>query len=177
MRSLCVLKADVHAFGALMSNGADQPVRLALAAAVQRWAPPDSISETAAGDSALIAGDDPVALAQTARHLMDEVYSAPGQPRLRIALHYGEVQIREREVDLRPAIVGGAALLTASRVEPVVEPGQIWATEEFREQFLTRPSLWRTTALRSPSGSELFNVNKKGTTEPDLWVRLHRLDS
>ena len=47
---LCVLKADVQAFGSLMSKGADGPVRKALADAVQRWAPPDSISETVAGD-------------------------------------------------------------------------------------------------------------------------------
>ena len=68
----------------------------------------------------LITSDDPVALVQTARHLMDEVYAAPGQPRLRIALHHGEVQTRERDSDLQLAVVGGAAILCASRVEPVV---------------------------------------------------------
>ena len=64
-----------------------------------------------AEDSVLIASDDPVALVQTARHLMDDVYGAPGQLRLRIALHHGEVQTREREADLRPAIVGASAIL------------------------------------------------------------------
>jgi hypothetical protein len=174
---LCVLKADVHAFGSLMSAGADGPVRKALADAVQRWAPPDSISETVAGDSVLIASDDPVALVQTARHLMDDVYAAPGQPRLRIALHHGEVRTRERETDLRLSIVGGNAILCAARVQPVVEPGQIWATDEFREQFVQRPSLWRTTVLRPPGGGDQFNVSKKGSGEPDLWLRLHRLES
>ncbi len=177
VNALCVLKADVHGFGSFMSAGADGPVRKALTDAVQRWAPPDSISETGAGDSVLIACDDPVALVQTARHLLDDVYSAPGQPRLRIALHYGEVHTRERDIDLRLAVVGGTAILGAARVEPVVEPGQIWATEEFREQFSQRPSLWRTTPLRPTSGGELFNVTKKGSTEPELWVRLHRLES
>jgi class 3 adenylate cyclase len=175
--ALCVLKADVHAFGRLMTAGADGPVRKALADAVQRWAPPDSVSETAAGDAVLIAGNDPVALVQTARHLMDDVYAAPGQPRLRIALHHGEVQMRERDSDLRLTVVGGAAILCVSRVEPVVEPGQIWATEEFREQFLQRPSLWRMTPLQPPAGGELFDVSKKGTPEPAIWVRLHRLES
>ena len=175
--ALCVLKADVHGFGNLMRAGVDGPVRKALADAVQRWAPPDSISETGAGDAVLIACDDPVALVQTARHLMDEVYSAPGQPRLRIALHHGEVQTRERDIDLRLEVVGGTAILCAARVEPVVEPGQIWATDEFREQFLQRPSLWRTTPLRSPSGGELFNVSKPGSSEPAQWIRLHRLES
>lgn len=172
----CVLKADVAAFGALMSAGTDGPVRQALADAVRRWAPPGAISETNAGDSVLIASDDPVALAQTARHLLDDVFSVAGQPRLRIALHYGEVQTRLRDADLQPAVVGGTAVLVAARVEPVVEPGQIWCTEEFREQFMQRPSLWRTVALKPPTG-ELFNVAKKGSGEAELWVRLHRLES
>jgi hypothetical protein len=175
--ALCVLKADVHAFGSLMSAGTDGPVRKALTDAVRRRAPPDAICETGAGDSVLIVCDDPVALAQTARHLMDDVYGAPGQPRLRIALHHGEVQLREREADLQLCVVGGTALLCAARVEAVVDPGQIWATEEFRDQFVQRPSLWRTVPLRPPAGGDLFNVSKPATAEPALWVRLHRLES
>jgi len=174
---LCVLKADVHGFGKLMAQGADGPVRSALAAAVQRWAPPGAISEATAGDSVLVVCDDPVALAQTARHLMDEVYAATGQPRLRIALHHGEVRTRERDSDLQQAVVGGSAILCAARVEPVVEPGQIWATEAFREQFVQRPSLWRTVPLAPPTGEEQFNVAKISGGEPPLWVRLHRLES
>ncbi len=126
----------------------------------------------------LIADDDPVALAQTARHLMDEVYSAPGQPRLRIALHHGEVQTRQRDSDLRRIVVGGDAILCAARVEPVVEPGQIWATEEFRQQFLQRPSLWRTMPLPRAGGRRaLQRQQERATAEPDLWVRLYRLES
>jgi class 3 adenylate cyclase len=174
---LCVLKADVHGFGALMARGVDGPVRKALADAVQRWAPPGAISEAGGGDSVLIVGDDPVALAQTARHLMDDVYAADGQPRLRIALHHGEVRTRERESDLQLAVVGGSAILCAARVEPVVEPGQIWATEAFREQFVQRPSLWRTVPVEAAGGDAEFNVAKTHAGEPPLWVRLHRLES
>jgi class 3 adenylate cyclase len=177
LRSLCVLKADVHGFGAMMRSGADAPVRKALEEAVARWAPPQAIIETGSGDAALIADDDPVALAQTARHLMDDVYQAPGQPRLRIALHYGAVQTRQRDIDLRTIIVGGEAILCAARVEPVVEPGQVWATEEFRQQFVLRPTLWRTSPVVPATGGEMFNVRKEGTAESDLWVRLHRLES
>ena len=176
-RSCCVLKADVHGFGSLMRAGMDAPVRKALEEAVTRWAPAAAITETGAGDAALIADDDPVALAQAARHFMDDVYKAPGQPRLRIALHYGEVRMRQRDSDLRTIIVGGDAILCAARVEPMVEPGQIWATEAFREQFLQRPSLWRTIPVPAPNGEDLFNVSKPGTKEPDLWVRLYRLES
>ncbi|HWH81168.1 MAG TPA: hypothetical protein VNU71_02915 [Burkholderiaceae bacterium] len=177
VRQCCVLKADVHAFGALMRAGADAPVRQALDDAVLRWAPPAAVSETGAGDAVWIVADDPVALAQTARHLMDDVYAAPGQARLRIALHHGEVQTRRRDSDLRQIIVGGEAILCAARVEPHVEPGQIWATEAFREQFLQRPSLWRTVALVAPGGGEQFNVRKGGSDEADDMVRLYRLES
>jgi class 3 adenylate cyclase len=177
VRLACVLKADVHAFGNLMRAGTDAPVRRALEDAVQRWAPPAAVTETGGGDAALIVADDPVALAQTARHLMDEVYNAPEQPRLRIALHYGEVQTRVRDADLRTVVVGGEAILCAARVEPIVEPGQIWATEEFREQFQQRPSLWRTSALAGPGGEGQFNVSKPGAGEPDQWLRLYRLES
>jgi class 3 adenylate cyclase len=172
----CVLKADIQGFGSLMRAGADAPVRRALESAVQRWTPASAIAETGAGDAALIADDDPVAIAQTARHLMDDVYKAPGQPRLRIALHYGPVRTRPDHNGHGAAIVGGDAVLCASRVEPIVEPGQIWATEEFREQLAQRPSLWRTTAIPAPGGDDRVNVRKPGGDEPDLWVRLFRLE-
>ncbi|MEO5741229.1 MAG: hypothetical protein ABIS29_11595 [Vicinamibacterales bacterium] len=177
VRLFCVLKADVHGYGKLMRAGMDAPVRKALEDAAARWAPAAAITQTEGGDTVVIANDDPVALAQGARRLMDEVFKVPGQPRLRIALHYGEVRTYQRETDLRMVIAGGDAILCASRVEPIVEPGQIWATEEFREQFLQRPSLWRTTPVLAPSGSDLFNISKQGTHEPDLWVRLYRLES
>jgi len=116
-----------------------------------------------------------VALAQMARQIMDDVYQAPGQPRLRMALHYGEVQTRQRVGDLETVIAGGDAILCAARVEPRVEPGQIWATEEFRDELERRPSLWRTSPIAGPAGERL-NVKKEGGSEPDLWVRLYRLE-
>lgn len=175
-RPSCVLKADVHGFGTLMHAGIDRPVRQALEQAVRRWSPAAAIAETGAGDSVLIAADDPIALAQTARHLIDDVYQAPGQPRLRVALHYGTVHTRQRDTDLARVIVGGDAVLCAARVEPVVEPGQVWATEEFRQQLQERPSLWRTVPIEGPNGDARFNVSKAGGTEPELWVRLYRLE-
>jgi class 3 adenylate cyclase len=176
LRALCVLKGDIHGFGGLMHAGAEAPVRHALEEAVKHWTRRAVIAETGAGDSLLIVHEDPVFLAQAARHIMDDVYQATGQPRLRMALHYGEVQLQTRVGDQPPAIVGGNAILCASRVEPHVLPGQIWATEEFRQILVERPSLWRTTALTTPDGGDRFNVKKQGRPEPDLWVRLYRLE-
>jgi len=172
---LCVLKADVYGFGTLMRSGADAPVRRALEDAVKKWGQGAMITETRGGDALVIAHDDPLALAQMARQIMDEVYQAPGQPRLRMALHHGEVQTRQRAEDPAAVIAGGDAILCTARVEPHVEPGQIWATEEFRQQLSKKPSLWRTTPVPGPAGDR-FNVKKEGGTEPDLWVRLYRLE-
>ena len=175
-RALCILTGDVQGFGGLMRAGADAGVRQALEEAVRKWARQTTAAEVGAGDTVSVVHDDPVLLAQIARHLMDEVYRAPGQPRLRIALHYGEVQTRRRTTDGAQVIAGGEAVLCAARVEPHVAPGQIWATEEFRAQLAERPSLWRTTPVTSPDGAGEINVKKAGGTEPDLWVRLHRLE-
>jgi class 3 adenylate cyclase len=171
---LCVLKADVYGFGSLMRAGTDAPVRKALEDAVKRWCQGAMIVESRGGDAFVIVHDDPVALAQAARQIMDEVYQAPGQPRLRIALHHGEVQLGER--DLAPVIDGGDAILCAARVEPHVDPGQIWATEDFRRELARKPSLWRATPIPGPDGGDSFNVKKEGGPEPDLWVRLYRLE-
>jgi class 3 adenylate cyclase len=71
-------------------------------------------------------------------------------------------------------IAGGDAVLSAARVEPHVEAGRILVTEEFRELLASTPSLWRTTLIPGAGDDERTNV-KKGT-EPDLWVRLYRLE-
>ena len=176
VHTFCVLKGDVFGFGGLMHAGNEAPVRQALEDAVRRWAGRALVAETGGGDSLLIVHDDPVALAQTARHITDEVYQATGQPRLRMALHYGEVQMQPSAGDTPPMVVGGNAILYATRVEPHVLPGQIWATDEFRQVLAEKPSLWRTTELKPPNGSDQFNVKKEGRAEPDLFVRLYRLE-
>jgi class 3 adenylate cyclase len=174
--TLCVLAGDVHGFGGLMRAGMDAPVRQALNDAVRKWAQGTVAAEARAGDAVWIVHADPVTLAQIARHIMDEVYRAPGQPRLRIALHCGEVQTRRHASDGSLVIAGGEAVLCAARVEPHVEPGQIWVTEEFRERLLQKPSLWRTAPVRGGDRVDRINVKKAGGTEPDLWVRLYRLE-
>jgi len=176
VQSLCVLKGDVQGFGALMHAGAHGPVRQALEEAVIRWTRGATVAQTGAGDSVLIAHEEPVALAQIARHILDDVYQATGQPRLRMALHYGPVEMQPSVGDQPATVAGGDAILYASRVEPHVVPGQIWATEEFRQELAKRPSLWRTTQIEGSDGSNRINVRKEGGSEPDLWVSLYRLE-
>jgi class 3 adenylate cyclase len=173
-RVLCVLAADVVGFGELMRTGADAPVRRGLEGAVRTWAKDAVCAETGAGDAVLIVHQDPVELAATARHIVDDVYRLPGQPRLRVALHHGEVLTRRRESDNVSVVAGGDAVLRAVRAEPHVEPGQIWATEEFAAELARQPSLWRTTPVTGPGGDNRFNIKKNA--ESDLFVRLYRLE-
>jgi len=175
-RPLFVLAGDVKGFGGLMRAGVDGAVRQALDEAVRKWARETIAAEVGPGDAVSIVHDDPVVLAQVARHLVDEVYRAPGQARLRIALHYGEVLTSRKPGDGTEIIAGGDAVLCVVRVEPRVEPGQIWVTEEFRAQLAERPSLWRTTPVTGPDGGKRINVKKEGGTDPDLWVELYRLE-
>jgi class 3 adenylate cyclase len=171
---LCVLAADVHAFGELMRAGADAPIRQALEEAVRASAKDAVCAETGSGDAVLIVHDDPIALGRIARHILEEVYRAPGHALLRVALHHGEVRTRRRPSDGAVVVAGGAAVLSAVRVEPHVEPGHIWVTEEFRAELARSPSLWRTSAVPGSGRDERFNI-KKGA-EADLWVRLYRLE-
>jgi hypothetical protein len=65
------------------------------------------------------------------------------------------------ERDLVPVIAGGDAILCAAQVEPHVEPGQIWATDDFRRELARKPSLWRATPVAGPDGGDRFNVKKE----------------
>ncbi len=173
---LCVLKADVHGFGSLMHEHSDGPVRQALEDALRQSARGATAAEIGAGDSVLVVHEDPIALARIARQIMEDVYEAAGQPRLRVVLHHGEVLMQADAGHTPPIVGGGDAILRTARAEPHVEPGQIWVTEAFRQELIQKPSLWRTTPLAAPDGSDRFNIKKAGRDEPDLWVRLFRLE-
>ena len=38
-------------------------------------------------------------------------------------------------------------------------------------------ALWRTIPVTAASGDDLHNISKAGSTEPELLVRLYRLES
>ncbi len=126
----------------------------------------------------LIADDDPVALAQTARHLMDEVYQAPGQPRLRIALHHGEVQLApSATATCAPSVVGGDAILCAARVEPMVEPGPDLGHRGIPPAVpAAAVAVAHDAAAAAPVAASASTCARKARREPDLWVRLYRLE-
>jgi class 3 adenylate cyclase len=180
----CVLKADIHRFSRFVDEPlAERAVREAWRLAVTTHGAGCLASEVAAGDSCLIVDDDANAIVRIALRLQQDVFDAPGNPQLRIALHHGPVQL-ERDDDGTAKLVGGSAVQLAARIEPHVRPGEIWATEAFRTRLEAGPTLYAATEIprapteraEEPAGSEgMFNVKKAGSLEPDIWVHLFRI--
>jgi hypothetical protein len=176
-RSCCVLKADVHGFGALMRAGMDAPVRKALEDAVTRWAPATAIVETGAGDSALIADDDPVALAQAARHFMDDVYKAAGAaaPADRAALRRSEDAAARHRL---------AHDHRRRRRDPVRCPGRAdrRARGDLGDGSVPRAVHAAAFAVAHDTGAgtrgrRRLQRQQAGSQESEFWVRLYRLES
>ena len=150
-----MLTGDVHGFGGLMRAGADAPVRQALEEAVRKWAREAMAAEASAGDAVL--GRPRRSGRRSPRSpatSIDEVYRAPASLGCGSRCTTARCRRAGRPATARSVIAGGDAVLCAARVEPHVEPGQIWATEEFRAQLARAPSLWRTTPVPGPDGDE-----------------------
>jgi class 3 adenylate cyclase len=178
-RALCVLKGDIKGFSRHM-HAADtgQAVWDALRTAVAEHAARCLWTEVSEGDAVIIAHDDPNALINVALRLSEDLFEAPGRPQLRIAVDYGRVRLDEAS-DGRLVVVGGEPLRRAARIEPFVEAGEIWGTDEFRQALEARPTRYQATpvAARDGAGPEgATNVKKAGSNEPDIWVRLFRIE-
>ena len=76
-----------------------------------------------------------------------------------MALHHGEVQTRRREGDGATIVAGSEAVL-GRRAWSRTFTGQIWVTEEFRDELARQPSLWRTSPATLPGGEERVNAKR-----------------
>jgi len=180
-RVLCVLKADMKEFSRFM-NAPDvgRSVSEALRGAVAAHAAQCLWHEVIEGDAVIIVHDDPNTLINVALRLSQDLFDAPGNPQLRIALDQGTLQL-DTASDGRLVVVGGEALRRAARIEPHVTAGEIWATEEFRRALEASPTRYQAThvvphdaAHGGPEGT--VNVRKAGSNEGDIWLRLYRIE-
>jgi class 3 adenylate cyclase len=171
-KSLMVLRADLDGFGSLMQRGLDHAVREAMRLAIERYAGDCLHASVVEGDSMLLVDDRVLTLIKAARRIMEEISEVPGSPRMRVAIAAGPVAVRERGEE-PPAIEGGSAVLVASRIEPLVRPGEIWVTDEVREVLAATDTIFRA----EPVDAGAVNVRKQGSDEQDIWVRLHRVVS
>ena len=179
-RRLCVLRADIKGFGALMEDpDVDRAVRERLRSAIAKHAAECLLAEVADGDSLTIVDEDPNALIKVAKAVIVDVYEAPGNPLLRVAIDYGAVKVRH-DPDGR-LVTSGAPLRVASRIEPWVTPSEIWVTEPFKQALGATSTFFAAVDIQPHERPELpvsesgFNVKKPASGEGDLWVKLYRI--
>jgi class 3 adenylate cyclase len=171
----------VRSFGRLMqAPDTGDAVRDALRKAVAEHAAQCLFSEVSDGDAVLIVHDEANAIVNVALRLSEDLFDAPGNPQLRIAIDHGVVRLADAG-DGRIAVVGGEPLLRVARVEPFVEPGEIWGTDEFRHALEAQPSRYQATLIafddRERNASGAINVCKQHSGEGDIWVRLYRIEA
>jgi sugar/nucleoside kinase (ribokinase family)/class 3 adenylate cyclase len=89
------------------------------------------------GDGLIAVSENPIALARLALSLRDyfrasnfEEKSLPNSLRARVSLHAGTVYFG-RDPIRNVFGVTGANVTLAARVEPIIVPGEVWATEDF----------------------------------------------
>jgi hypothetical protein len=178
----CAVRADVLHFSAFIREGArETQVRDALHRAVETRRP-QCVFVQEDGDAFLLLVRNPRDAIAIAKGVQVELYEATGEAQLRIAMDYGRVGLERDRTGAVVAVRRGFWLLrNVVRIEPLVEPSQIWVTERFKEALEQAPSFYRAEPIdpgvrpdvRSADGS--FNVKKPGSDEEDELVRLFRV--
>jgi hypothetical protein len=179
---LCAVRADIVHFTAFIRQGAREgDVRDALHRALERRRA-ECVFVLEDGDAFVLLHRDPRDVIRLVKGVQADLYEATGEAQLRVAMDYGSVGL---ERDRHGAVVGVRrgydVLRSVARVEPLVEPNQIWVTERFREALERAPSFYRVEEIepevrpdvRAADGA--FNVRKAGSTEADELRRLYRV--
>src|SRR5262249_7108852 len=123
-RPLCVLKADIKEFSRFMeSTDTGQAVGETLRKAAAQHAAHCIWYEVSEGDAVTLAHDDANAIVNVALRMSEDLFEAPGNPQLRIALDHGPVRLDDGP-DGRPTVVGGEPLRRAARLRPPVTGGR-----------------------------------------------------
>ena len=68
-----------------------------------------------------------------------------------------------------------------TRIEPLVNPSEVWVTERFKDALERTPSFYRAEPIEPHVRAEVrsvdgtFNVKKPGSQEADHFLRLFRI--
>ena len=87
----------------------------------------------------LIVNEDPRAIIKIAKRIMQDLHEAPGNPELRVAVDCGSVELSAGQ----HMLTTGTPFRIAARLEPHVQPGQIWVTQEFKDALGEEPGVLR----------------------------------
>jgi hypothetical protein len=180
--ALCAVRADIVHFSAFMKEGArEAEIRSALRQALEKRRP-ECVLVQEDGDSFLLLHREPREAVSLVKGIQVELYEATGEARLRVAMDHGPVGLeRDRAGDVTGVRRGHDVLRNVARIEPFVEPNQIWVTDRFKAMLERSPSFYRAEpiapdvrpAVRASDGA--FNVKKSGSSEDDHWLQLFRI--
>ncbi len=172
---LCVMKADIRSFSSIMAGEHEVEVVTALHDAVQTHTAGCPIAEVIEGDGLLIVNENPRTIIKVAKRIMQDLHEAPGNPELRVAIDCGSVELSAGE----RMVTTGAPFRIAARLEPHVEPGQIWVTRVFKDALGEEPGFYEAVTILEggePDASPLMvNIKKPGSPEPDQAVPVYRI--
>ncbi len=171
---LCVMKADIRGFSAIMAKGDDSAVHVLLHDIVHAHAAECPLAEVIEGDSILLADESPRAILKVTKRIMEDLYEAPGNPELRVAIDCGAVELHSG----RRLVTTGTPFRVAARLEPHVAPGQIWVTGDFKQALDEHPGLYKAVPLSGgepAADPELLNIKKSGSDEPDELIAVYRI--
>jgi hypothetical protein len=205
-RKYCALKADLCGFSRVMEQGASRT--LAVKKKIAELASPESLGLESVSHSE---GDAISALDRRAEPMADAAFRILDQVKrlgleVRIALDFGYMtvagpsappsappaasQAAESTIasaasptapSVSPMTMTGTPFLHSARVEPLVEPNQVWCTEAFARELERVGSIYRTLDLFEATPDSLlarkteagFSVGKEGQNAIEL--RLFRI--
>ena len=179
---LCAVRADILHFSAFLSDAArESQVRRALRQALEQRRS-GCVLVTDEGDAFTLIHRDPREVLSVVKGIQVDLYEATGEAELRVAVDYGPIDL---ERDAAGTAVGirrsHDVLRNVARIEPLVNPSQVWVTERFKDALERTPSFYRAEPIdpdvraevRSADGT--FNVKKPGSLEEDHFLRLFRI--
>jgi hypothetical protein len=180
--ALCAVRADILHFSAFIRQGAREgEIRDALHRALEKRRA-DCVFVLEDGDSFLLLHRQPREAIRLVKDIQVDLYEATGEAQLRVAMDYGQVGLeRNRSGEAVGVRRGYDVVRNVARIEPLVEPSQIWVTERFKAALERGSSFYRAEEIEAAVRNEVrtadgaFNVKKAGSTEEDELLRLFRV--
>ncbi|MDA3810456.1 MAG: hypothetical protein PF518_09030 [Spirochaetaceae bacterium] len=170
--SMYILKGDIKSYSKIMEDSnlaKDFPVQFELL--VKKNALDCEYFSVSSGDSILIIDREFKKIIKVAKRIIEDTNDLKSNPSIRIAIDYGEITYKHNE-GLISKIITGEPLRIAARLEPYVAPDKIWCTTNcfYNSEYQQKDLITKIHGLENQNG--LFNIKKKDSTEPDLYIKL-----
>ena len=143
------MRADILHFSAFISDAArESQVRQALRQALEERRP-SCVLVTDDGDAFTLLHRDPREVLSVVKGIQVELYETTGEAELRVAVDYGPHRPRARSLPATAVGIrrGHDVLRNVARIEPLVEPSQVWVTERFKDALERTPSFYRAEPI------------------------------